>query len=140
LVQGVDEYQFTALGAIASIDPKADIEKINVFPNPYFGQNPEESNPQGRMVYFTHLGVGTSTIRIYTISGDLVTSLNHSVVTENAIGGNRAVWDLRNSNGIPVASGVYIAYITVTDENGTAIGEKILKLAIFQPEERLDLF
>jgi hypothetical protein len=125
---------------MASADATLDIEKINVFPNPYFGQNPEESNPQGRMVYFTHLGVGTSTIRIYTISGDLVTRFDHSVESENASGGNRAVWDLRNSNGIPVASGVYIVYITVSDENGSAIGEKIMKLAIFQPEERLDLF
>ena len=140
LVQGVDKYEFTPTGTMASADATLDIEKINVFPNPYFGQNPEESNPQGRMVYFTHLGVGTSTIRIYTISGDLVTRFDHSVESENASGGNRAVWDLRNSNGIPVASGVYIVYITVSDENGSAIGEKIMKLAIFQPEERLDLF
>jgi hypothetical protein len=35
---------------------------------------------------------------------------------------------------------VYFAHITVQDVSGADIGEKVLKLAIFQPEERLDVF
>ena len=44
-------------------------------------------------------------------------------------------WNLNNARNIPVASGMYIAHIEV--EGGAS---KILKLAIFMPEERLDLF
>ena len=44
-------------------------------------------------------------------------------------------WDLNNARNIPVASGMYIAHIEV--EGGAS---KVLKLAIFMPEERLDLF
>jgi hypothetical protein len=47
----------------------------------------------------------------------------------------RAQWDLRNSAGIPVASGMYIAHIDVE-----GVGEKVLKLAVFMPEERLDVY
>jgi hypothetical protein len=61
-------------------------------------------------------------------------------VSENESEDSRATWDLRNDNGIPVASGVYFAHITVQDASGGDIGEKVLKLAIFQPEERLDVF
>ncbi|NQV38326.1 MAG: T9SS type A sorting domain-containing protein [Candidatus Marinimicrobia bacterium] len=139
LIAGVDSYDFTASGLEASSDIKSQLDAINVFPNPYFGQNPEETTPNNRTVSFTHLGIGTSTIRIFTISGDLVTKIEHVVTSENDAN-NRANWDLRNLNGVPVASGMYIAHITVEGADGGKIGERILKLAVFQPEERLDLF
>ena len=113
---------------------------INVFPNPYFGQNPEENNPQDRKVFFTHLGVGTTTIRIFTLSGDLVKTINHEIISENSLDDSRAIWNLRNSAGVPVASGIYFAHITVVDSGGNGKKEKVLKLAVFQPEERLDVF
>jgi hypothetical protein len=140
IVQGSDTYTFTATGQSSAASTKDQMELINVYPNPYFGQNPEETIPQNRKVYFTHLGIGTTTIRIFTISGDLVQTITHEILTENAAEDSRAIWDLRNDNGIPVASGVYFAHITVQDVSGADIGEKVLKLAIFQPEERLDVF
>lgn len=138
LIAGTDTYTFNASGLTDAADAKSQLDEINVWPNPYFGQNPEETTPNNRLVYFTHLGIGTSTIRIFTLSGDLVTKIEHVVESENQ--DNRAAWDLRNGNGIPVASGMYIAHITVEDVDGKKIGERILKLAVFQPEERLDLF
>ncbi|NOZ03662.1 MAG: hypothetical protein GXO92_03520 [FCB group bacterium] len=142
LIPGSDLYKFVARGLITVDDQqkiKDQLDKINVFPNPYFGQNPEERNPQDRKIFFTHLGVGTTTIRIFTISGDMVKKIVKEIASENDPN-NRAVWDLRNQNGIPVASGMYIAHITVENSNGKKLGERVLKLAIFQPEERLDLF
>ena len=45
-------------------------------------------------------------------------------------------WDLANDSGLPIASGLYIAYIEMPD-----IGEtKILKLAIIQEQQILDRF
>lgn len=106
-----------------------EFSKINVFPNPYFGQNIEEISPFNRFITFTHLPPDNVTIRIFTIAGHLVKSIKHDNMT------SMEKWDLVNTTGIPVASGMYIAYIEV--ENGPS---KILKLAVFIPEERLDLF
>ena len=139
-MQGSDTYSFTATGKSTTESTEDQIELINIFPNPYFGQNPEETIPQNRKVYFTHLGIGMTTIRIFTIAGDLVQTIEHEIMSENSRDESRAIWDLRNDNGIPVASGVYFAHITVQDANGNDVGEKVLKLAIFQPEERLDVF
>ncbi len=50
--------------------------------------------------------------------------------------GQFARWDLANENGLPVASGLYIAYIELP-ELGTT---KILKLAIIQEQQILDRF
>jgi hypothetical protein len=35
---------------------------------------------------------------------------------------------------------MYIVHIDVDDSNGRDIGERILKLAVFQPEERLSVY
>jgi len=142
LIPGQDVYTFTA-STLAEVTDKStikdQIDRINVFPNPYFGQNPEELTPLNRNIYFTNLGVGTSTIRIFTIAGDLVAKIEKTIESEND-SDRRAPWDMRNKFGIPVASGMYIAHIVVEDGNGKELGEKILKLAIFQPEERLSVY
>jgi hypothetical protein len=44
-------------------------------------------------------------------------------------------WDLRNQDDIPIASGMYIALV-----DAPGIGTKVLKMAIFTPEERIDTF
>jgi hypothetical protein len=45
-------------------------------------------------------------------------------------------WDLANDAGLPIASGLYIAYIEMPE-----LGEnKILKLAIIQEQQILDRF
>ena len=110
-----------------------------VYPNPYFGSNWDENNPLDRKVYFTQLGVGKTTIRIYTIAGALVSKIEKTIISEND-SERRAVWDLRNRAGVPVASGMYLAHLDIRDSNGNSLGEKVLKLAIFQPEERLDIY
>jgi hypothetical protein len=102
----------------------SNISKINVFPNPYFANNKAESNIYQRFVTFSNLP-NKATIRIFSLMGDLIKTLNH----DNTTGYER--WDLRNIAGLPVASGMYIAYIEIP-----GVGNKTLKLAIIQPEER----
>ena len=141
LFPGVDTYTIDAAGSMATSGDELSeqLEAVNVFPNPYFGQNPEERNQLSRFVYFTNLGVGKTTIRIFTISGDLIRVIEKSIDSENSAD-RRVQWDLRNSFDIPVASGMYIAHLSLEDTNGNSIGEKVMKLAVFMPEERLDVY
>jgi hypothetical protein len=45
-------------------------------------------------------------------------------------------WNLANDSGLPVSSGIYLAYIDMPDLGKT----KILKLAIIQEQQILDRF
>ena len=113
------------VGNTVAYDPDA----INVWPNPYFGYNPEERDPIEQIVQFTHLPEsGKCTIRIFNIAGILVRTIQRTEGT------SIATWDLKNNSRIPVASEMYIAVVE-TDK-----GSKILKLAIIQPEQRLDVY
>ena len=88
---------------------------------------------QHRFISFTHLGIGEHTLRIYSLGGDLIKKIQQANNTENDAD-NIIRWDLRNQSGIPVASGMYIVHIT------TPYGEKILKVAVLMPEERIDVY
>jgi len=115
---------------------KADAKMVNVFPNPYFGQNRAEVNPVNRFVTLTHLPQNNVTIRVFTIAGSLVRTLNDETRTaDGTLGTNTATWDLRNEFNVPVASGIYIIHVDLGN-----LGEKMLKIAVFMPEERLDKF
>lgn len=107
---------------------KSDINLINVVPNPYFASQIQERDPLNRFVTFTRLPeVEKTTIRIFTVSGIHVRTIEHTP------GRTWERWDLRNSAGLPVASGMYIVHIEVE-----GLGSKVLKLGVIQPEERLD--
>ena len=108
------------------------VADVNVWPNPYFGYNPEERNPIDQRMHFTHLPEsGSWKIRIFDLAGNHIRTLNGSSVGD---GTQFSVWDLRNDFGVPVASGMYIAHV----ESGGK--SKILKLAVVQPEQRLDRY
>ena len=71
----------------------------------------------------------TATIYIYSLNGNLIRQINKN---DNTTTIN---WDLLNTDRIPIASGIYIAFI-----DAPGIGTKTIKLAIFTPEERIDSF
>ena len=109
---------------------KQEVDDINVFPNPYYGMNKRETNRLNKWVQFTHLPVN-ATIRIFNLAGVLVKTISPA-----SIQGQFVRWDLRNDNALPVASGIYIAYIDMPD-----LGKnKILKLAIVQEEQVLPTY
>ena len=115
---------------------ETNLDKINVVPNPYFAFNLQERIPTDRFVTFTHLPGRGATIRIFTLSGSLVKVIDDDErEDQGTIDTPMAEWDLRNEGEVPVASGMYIAHIEVD-----GVGDKILKLAVFTPEERLDYF
>ena len=103
---------------------KRDLNLINVFPNPYFAHNTAETGLFNHWVTFSHLPA-VARIRIFAISGELVRDIAHSNTT------TFERWDLRNTNGLPAASGVYLVYIEIP-----GVGNRILKLAVVQPEDR----
>lgn len=129
IVAGLDE--FTVETTVAKRGDlalaKQQAEKINVYPNPYFGQNIMERIPTSRFITFTHLPEEAK-IRIFNLAGEFIRTIEHTT-------GNTERWDLRNEAGIPVASGIYLVHLEMKE-----IGNKVLKLAILMPQERLDVW
>lgn len=109
---------------------KKNLDLINVFPNPYYGAHSGERTPVDKWVEFTHLPP-TCTIRIFNIAGALIKTIKRQGVTDRTW----EKWGLDNEAGLPVASGIYIYHIDVP-----GVGEKIGKMALFLPQERLDTF
>ncbi len=116
-----DEFQFSTAGyePIQSDSLLLEaIEKINVYPNPYYGFDGFGNDDFERKVTFTHLPE-RATIKIFNIAGVHVNTIEHN-------GGQFESWYLGNFRGIRVGNGMYIAHIDMPD-----IGkEKILKFMI----------
>jgi hypothetical protein len=74
-----------------------------------------------------------ATIRIFNLAGMQIRKIDHSAPAGN--GSQFENWDLTNNFNIPVASGMYIAHIESKDH-----GSKILKLAVIQAEQRIDVY
>ncbi|MGB9664734.1 MAG: T9SS type A sorting domain-containing protein, partial [Ignavibacteria bacterium] len=109
---------------------KADVDKINVFPNPYYGYHYREVAPDNKYVTFSHLP-DEATIRIFDLSGVLVKTIKHT-----AANGQFETWNLQNENNYPVASGVYVVHIDMPK-----LGKKkILKLVIIQEQQMLKVY
>ena len=130
IVPGEDEFKFTTSAASYSLaGAREDIERINVFPNPYYGVNQAETSRFAHFVTFSHLP-GRATIRVFDLSGTLVR------VLEKDDPDQFLRWDLTNDDGLPVASGLYLVHIDMPD-----IGRvKVLKLALVQEQQFLEFY
>ena len=118
-------YAFDASGFEALRDEAVTRERlseIQVFPNPYFGSQMDEQGLRERFVTFTHLPE-SCTIRVFSISGNLVKTIVHSDGTAFE------KWDLSNTDGLTVASALYVVHIQ------TRYGTRILKLCIINRED-----
>ena len=90
-------------------------------PNPYIVFNGWEPNLDNRQVKFTHLPMHC-TIRIFTLSGDLVRTLEHSHQAEHPLDrGGTECWNLMNDHRQLVAPGVYV--FRVESEAGDFAGK-----------------
>lgn len=124
-----DVYRFTTKAA--QIDRQIaveELEKVAVVPNPYVAAarwEPPRLYATGRgerRIFFIHLPQ-ECTIRIYTISGDLVQTLEHC---SSMLDGSES-WDLISKDGLDIAPGIYIYHI-----DAPAVGEKVGKFAIIK--------
>jgi hypothetical protein len=107
-------------------------DKVGVYPNPYYAYNPAEVHRFARFVTFNNLPP-RATIRLFNLAGQLVMKLDKDDPSQFQR------WDLLNHDGIPVASGMYIAYVEMElPSGGKAV--KVLKLVIIQEQEVLDVY
>jgi hypothetical protein len=105
------------------------MDRIYVVPNPYIGFSeiepinrlPGESRGE-RRIYFENLP-RRCTIRIFTLNGDLVHTLEH----DSGVESGREYWNLLNRDGFSVAYGVYVAHV-----DAPGVGEKIVKFALIK--------
>lgn len=107
-------------------------DRVGVFPNPYYAFNPAETHRLARFVTFNNLPP-KATIRIFNLAGQLVMKLRKDDPSQFLR------WDLLNHDALPVASGMYIAHVAVELPSGGK-ATKVLKLAIIQEQEMLDVY
>ncbi len=122
-----DKYSYSSKAAeINAADVKSGLDKINVVPNPYVASNlaeepgrlPEQRGE--RQIQFRNLPK-ECTIRIYTITGELVKEIYKNDYT------SYATWDLLSFEGHRIAYGVYIYHVDVPN-----VGEKIGRIGVIK--------
>ncbi len=84
-------------------------DQVKVVPNPYRGRadwdlTPSDRDPTGTKIAFRNLPDEGATIRIYTLSGDLVQEAQH----DGADGNGTYFWNMITRNGQNVTSGIYL--------------------------------
>ena len=106
---------------------KSDLDDIAVVPNPYVGAASWEPSSSAvgrgeRRVHFIHLPA-KCTIRIYTISGHLVQTIEH----ESTVTDGQEPWNLVSRDGMNIAHGIYVFHV-----DAPGIGTKIGKFGIIK--------
>jgi len=110
----------TAVGAEIRLDydvvnelvpaTKNDLSLVHTVPDPYYASSAFQSTSQAKVIEFVHLPADCI-IRIYSVSGVLVTVLEH----HSAMFGGSERWNVLNRNNQVVASGVYFYHIEAGD-------------------------
>ena len=105
------------------------MDNIAVVPDPYVAAAPWESKQfysagaRGeRKIDFIHLPQ-TCTIRIYTIRGELVQSIEHYTSMDD---GSES-WNLRSKDGMDIAFGIYLYHV-----DAPGVGQKIGRFAVIK--------
>ena len=128
-------YRFSLQGKQAEMLDAVGVENalnlINVVPNPYYGFSDYETSQFTNIIKITNLPA-KCVVTIYSLDGKFIRQYNRDEVGEIPPGNNRALerqqitpnleWDLKNSKGIPVSSGVYLIHV-----KAPGLGERTLK-------------
>ena len=129
LFRSEDIYEFTTRSQrVDTKVAKEELRKIKVVPNPYVGaatweeRNPFASGRGPRSIHFNHLPQ-KCTIRIYTVSGELVATIEHE---SNILDGS-AEWNLLTRDNLAVSYGIYIYHV-----DAPGIGESVGKFAVIK--------
>lgn len=92
------------------------LDRIFVVPNPYYGYSGFEKNRLDTRVKIINLPA-KATVYIYSLDGTLVRTLSKNDPNVTYID-----WDIRNSVGLPVSSGMYMMHV-----KADGIGETVLR-------------
>lgn len=124
-----DLFRLQAKGAfIEQKMAREQMSEIKVVPNPYRGYASFEAKSiydQGRaprLLQFTHLPK-ECTIRIYTINGELVDTIEH----RSDLANGTARWDMLTKDNLAISYGIYIYHI-----DAPGVGEKVGKFAVIK--------
>ncbi len=145
--QGYPAYELEFRGVEAQAVPleKGDsiLSFVNVVPNPYYGYSEYEINEFSNLIRITNLPARAD-VTIYTLDGKFIRQYRRAetdpgvdVNPDDLRVNNRAIrsrqiypdldWDMKNQEGIPVASGVYLIHV-----NAFELGETTVKAFIIQ--------
>ncbi|PAP79568.1 hypothetical protein B1759_14700 [Rubrivirga sp. SAORIC476] len=125
-----DAFEFTTSPAFVDAARAAnqfEEQEPYVVPNPYVAAasfEPERFATAGRgprRIEFRAIPAG-ATIRIYTVTGDLVQTLQHDGFTTGMV-----PWDLRSKDNLEVAPGLYLFHVDAPD-----VGESVGRFAIIK--------
>lgn len=122
--QSKDTFRFRTQGARTDAErAKAELDEIYVVPNPYVATNElEPDNPIARAqrgdrrLYFANVP-SQCTIRIYTLAGELVDTIEHNSTFDNG----KVFWDLRTKDNMNISYGLYIFHVDAPE--GSFIGK-----------------
>ncbi len=99
-------FDFSTVPAGYTVNSAAvDLSQIKVVPNPYIVTAGWETTANDHRLQFTHLPP-QCTIKVYTVSGNLIKTLYHESSTEGYL-----FWDLRTESKQDVAFGLYIYHV-----------------------------
>jgi len=96
------------------------LERIRVVPNPYIVRNDWEVSSDYAKIQFINLPLNC-TIRVYTLAGNLVRTIEHVVDPNNLSQGGTEEWDVLTKYEQKPASGVYVYHIS--SKFGTRTGK-----------------
>ncbi len=103
----------------------AALESIGLVPNPYKGASNYEVSVTDDVVRFTNLP-DRARIRVFTLSG--------TQVWDQTRGAGNNEWDLKTSEGLPLASGMYLVVVEVD-----GVGKKVIKFGVVKKRIQRDL-
>jgi hypothetical protein len=110
--------------ALNTNELRVSMDKVKVVPNPYVATNEMEegvSNPflnQRRKIMFTHIPA-KCTIKIFTSNGYLVDTIEVNNASDDGI----VHWDLKTSEGLEIAAGVYIYHLRAHQTGDEKLGK-----------------
>lgn len=117
--KGLPLYTFSTDKVAPTLDPKVAeeaLDLITVVPNPYYAYSQYETGRLDNRVKIINLPE-VCNISIFTVNGTLVRSYKKDDATITSID-----WDLKNSDAIPIAGGLYLIHVEVP-----GVGETIIK-------------
>lgn len=126
--RGYPVYEFSTEGMepVASADKAREmLDSIFVVPNPYYAFSEYEESRLQNVVKIINLPPGAR-VTIYNLSGTRIREFTYQAGTTSTYGGDALTgsidWDLTNSAGVPISSGLYLIHVRVE-----GVGERIIK-------------
>ncbi|MFQ6673498.1 MAG: hypothetical protein ACE5GH_01780 [Fidelibacterota bacterium] len=124
-----DTYLIQTSTSTAILTEKEQLEQVRVVPNPYVVTSFYETNVETKELQFHHLPEA-STIRIFTLAGELLRVIEHKEGSKGWRGPSVEAWDLRTYNNQEVAFGIYI--FQVEAKGATETFSKVGKFAVIR--------